>query len=102
MTTPVPDISKAVEKKPKVVEEPPYRVIVHNDDITPMNYVIYVLQYIFMLAGPRAAQVMFTAHIQGSAYVDSLPKTEALRRIHNAQVAARLAGYPLAFSLERE
>jgi ATP-dependent Clp protease adaptor protein ClpS len=101
MTTPVPEISEAVGKQPKVVEEPPYRVIIHNDDSTPMNFVIYVLQYIFMLAGPRAAQVMFTAHIHGSAYVDSLPKIEAQRRIHRAHVAARLAGYPLLFTLER-
>jgi len=101
MTVPVPEISEVVEKQPKVVEEPPYRVIIHNDDITPMNFVIYVLQYIFMLAGPRAAQVMFTAHIHGSAYVDSLPKMEAQRRIHTAHVTARLAGYPLLFTLER-
>jgi len=102
MTSSVPEISEAVEQRPKVVEEPPYRVIIHNDDVTPMNFVIYVLQHIFMLAGPRAAQVMFTAHIQGSAYVDSLPKTEALRRIHRAHVTARLAGYPLSFTLEQE
>ena len=101
MTTPVPDLSEVVDKQPKVVEEPPYRVIIHNDDITPMNFVIHVLQYIFMLAGPRAAQVMFTAHIQGSAYVDSLPKMEAQQRIHQAHVAARFAGYPLSFTLER-
>ena len=102
MTSSVPEISEAVEQRPKVVEEPPYRVIIHNDDVTPMNFVIYVLQHIFMLAGPRAAQVMFTAHIHGSAYVDSLPKTEALRRIHRAHVTARLAGYPLSFTLEQE
>jgi ATP-dependent Clp protease adaptor protein ClpS len=102
MTTPTPEISSVVDKQPKVVEEPPYRVTVHNDDITPMNYVLYVLQNIFMLAGPRAAQVMFTAHIHGSAYVESLPKTEALRRIHRAHFTARLAGYPLLFTLERE
>jgi len=102
MTTPVPDLSEVVDKQSKVVEDPPYRVIIHNDDITPMNFVIYVLQNIFMLAGPRAVQVMFTAHIHGSAYVDSLPKNEAQRRIHQAHVAARFAGYPLLFTLVQE
>ena len=102
MNIPVPDISEVVEKQPKVVEEPPYRVIIHNDDITPMNFVLYVLQNIFMLAGPRAVQVMYIAHIHGAAYVESLPKTEALRRIHRAHFTARLAGYPLQFTLERE
>lgn len=102
MANPVPEISKVVGKKPKTTDEPPYRVIIHNDDVTPMNFVIYVLQYIFILAGPRAAQVMFTAHINGSAYVDTLPKTEAQRRVHQAHVTARLASYPLQFTLERE
>ncbi len=99
---PSPEISQGVDKKPELGEEPPYRVIIHNDDITPMNFVIFILQNIFLLAGPRAAQVMFTAHIQGSAYVDSLPKTEAQRRIHRAHVTARLRGYPLLLTMERE
>ena len=98
----VPDTSKVVDKQPMAMDEPPYRVIIHNDKVTPMNFVIYILQFIFLLAGPRAAQVMFTAHIQGSAYVDSLPKIEAQRRIHRAHVEARLAGYPLLFTLERD
>jgi ATP-dependent Clp protease adaptor protein ClpS len=97
-----PEISEGVSKKPKVMEEPPYRVIIHNDNVTPMNFVIYILQSIFLLAGPRAAQVMFTAHIHETAFVDSLPKTEAQRRIHQAHVTARLAGYPLLFTMERD
>jgi len=100
MPKPAPDISQAVDKQPMAAEEPPYRVIIHNDNVTPMNFVIYVLQFIFLLSGPRAAQVMFTAHINGSAYVDSLPKMVAQLRIHQAHVAARLAGYPLLFTQE--
>jgi ATP-dependent Clp protease adaptor protein ClpS len=102
MTTPEPKTSEIADEQPKVNEEPPYRVIIHNDDVTPMNFVIYVLQNIFMLAGPRAIQVMFSAHVNGSAYVDSLPKGEALRRIHSAHVTARSSGYPLRFTMERD
>jgi ATP-dependent Clp protease adaptor protein ClpS len=97
-----PEISEFVDGQPEVVEEPPYRVIIHNDSVTPMNFVIFVLQYIFLLTGPRAAQVMFTAHFHGSAYVDTLPKVEAQRRIHRAHVSARMAGYPLLLTMERE
>jgi ATP-dependent Clp protease adaptor protein ClpS len=102
MTRPAPGSFEVVNEQPKVVEEPPYRVIIHNDDVTPMNFVIYILNTIFLLAGPRAVQVMFAAHIHGSAYVDSLPKEEAQRRIHRAHIAARLTGYPLMFTLERD
>jgi ATP-dependent Clp protease adaptor protein ClpS len=83
-------------------EEPPYRVIVHNDPVTTMDFVLYILQSVFMLAGPRAVQVMYTAHYHGSAYVVSLSKSEALRRIHRAHMSARLAGFPLLFTIERE
>jgi ATP-dependent Clp protease adaptor protein ClpS len=102
MTESAPEISGYIKKKPEVVEEPPYRVIIHNDNITPMNFVIFVLQNIFLLTGPRAAQAMFSAHFHGSAYVDSLPRGEAQLRIHRAHVSARMAGYPLLFTMERE
>jgi ATP-dependent Clp protease adaptor protein ClpS len=100
MNKPAPETNEAVDQYPEVDNAPPYRVMIHNDDVTPMNFVIYILQSVFLLAGPRAAQVMFTAHIHNTAYVDSLPKTEAQRRIHQAHVTARLAGYPLLFTLE--
>lgn len=93
-------IDQATSKKDK--EEPPYRVIVHNDPVTTMEFVLYVLINVFMLAGPRAVQVMYTAHYHGSAYVVSLPKKEALLRIHRAHLSARLAGFPLRFTLESE
>ncbi len=96
-----PDISHQEEEEPEVTEGPPYKVIIHNDDVTPMNFVVYILQNVFLLAGPRAVQVMFTAHINGSSYVDTLPKSEALKRIHQAHVTSRLAGYPLLFTMEQ-
>ena len=83
-------------------EEPPYRVIIHNDMVTTMDFVLYILQNVFHLAGPRAVQVMYTAHYHGSAYVVTLPKSEAQRRIHQAHFSARMAGYPLLFTMERE
>jgi ATP-dependent Clp protease adaptor protein ClpS len=102
MNETAPQISEEVEERLEDAFEPPYRVFIHNDDVTPMNFVLYILQNTFMLAGPRAVQVMYTAHFHGAAYVDTLPKPEAQRRIHRAHVSARLAGYPLLFTMERE
>ena len=82
--------------------EPLYRVILHNDDVTPMDFVVNVLTSIFMLAQPDATDVMQTAHVKGAAYVQTLPKTEAEKRINKAHFAAGLEGYPLHFSLEPE
>ncbi len=82
--------------------EPLYRVIIHNDDVTPMDFVVHVLTTIFVLAQPNALEVMLIAHFKGAAYVQTLPKTEAEKRINKAHFAAGLEGYPLHFSIEPE
>ena len=88
--------------KPETAEEPLYRVIIHNDDVTPMDFVIHVLVQIFLLTSPDAVEVMYTAHYRGAAYVQTLPKTEAQKRIGKAHFAAGLEGYPLHLSMEPE
>ena len=82
--------------------EPLYRVTIHNDDVTPMDFVVHVLTNYFYLANNKAADIMFTAHIYGSAYVQTLAKSEAEKRIHKAHFEANNAGYPLHFSMEPE
>lgn len=82
--------------------EPLYRVVIHNDNVTPMDFVVEVLKVIFFLANDRAADIMLTAHIKGSAYVQTLPKSEAENRINKAHSTARIEGYPLHFSMEPE
>lgn len=82
--------------------EPLYRIIIHNDDVTPMDFVVRVLTSIFYLGTDRAMDIMLTAHIKGMAYVQTLPKIEAEKRINKAHFAAGLEGYPLHFSIEPE
>ena len=82
--------------------EPLYRVIIHNDNVTPMDFVVEVLKQIFFLANDRAADIMLTAHIKGSAYVQTPPKMEAEKRVQYAHQVAHAEGYPLHFSIERE
>src|SRR5260221_3657167 len=82
--------------------EPLYRVIIHNDHVTPMNFVVEVLKNIFYLSNGKAADIMFTAHVFGSAPVQTLAKSVAGKRIHKAHFAANNAGYPLKFTIELE
>ena len=82
--------------------EPPYRVLIHNDDVTPMDFVVDVLQSVFELLFERAESVMLTAHHKGVAYVATYPKEEAQSRIRRAHNLAGAAGYPLRFTLEPE
>jgi ATP-dependent Clp protease adaptor protein ClpS len=81
---------------------PLYRVIIHNDNVTPMDFVVQVLKNFFYLSNPKAADIMFTAHMYGTAYVQTVAKTEAEKRIDRAHAEAGRAGYPLHFSMEPE
>ncbi len=80
--------------------ERPYRVIIENDDVTPMDFVVLVLLTIFELSYERAEEVMYQAHLKGRAYVVTLPFEEAQQRVYAAQNLARTSGYPLSFYLE--
>ena len=82
---PVPE--KIEKEGQRTEEEPLYRVIIHNDDITPMDFVIHILTAIFLLPHPNAMNIMYTAHLNGAAHVQTLPKTEARRRINKAHFA---------------
>ena len=97
-----PEIEINEEQEQETELEPLYRVIIHNDDVTPMDFVVHVLMTIFFLTNPDAVEVMLTAHINGAAYVQTLPKSEAEKRINKAHFAAGLEGYPLHFSMEPE
>lgn len=81
---------------------PPYRVLVHNDDVTPMDFVTAVLEHVFELPFERAEAVMLTAHYTGVAYVASYARPEAEARVNRAHTLARREGFPLTFSLEPE
>jgi ATP-dependent Clp protease adaptor protein ClpS len=82
--------------------EPPYRVLIHNDDVTPFEFVISVLRSIFKLSAPDAWAVTTRAHVTGIAYVMTLPFEEAKYRVGQAHSLARANGYPLTFSIEPE
>ncbi len=82
--------------------EPLYRILIRNDDVTPMDFVVHALTTFFYLGTPTAAEIMLKAHITGMAYVQTVAKSEAERRINKAHFAAGLEGYALHFSMEPE
>ncbi len=95
-----PEIEIIEETKNAI--EPLYRILIHNDHVTPMDFVLRILTSIFYLGTDTATEVMLKAHITGMAYVQSIPKTEAEKRIHQAHFTAELEGFPLQFSMEPE
>lgn len=95
-----PDIYEDTEQEEAL--EPNYKVFIHNDDVTPYEFVIVILQKIFELLPMAAEHITFVAHSNGIAYVATYPKPEAQKRVGKAHFAAGLEGFPLHFSIEPE
>lgn len=77
-------------------------VVIHNDDVTPFDYVIRILTNLFLLSEEMAEHVAQTAHSEGKAVVVVRPRPEAERLVRVARSRSRLDGYPLTFSIEPE
>lgn len=100
--TATPEIQIIEEQEEEIELEPLYRILIHNDHVTPMDFVVHILKSIFYLANEKALNIMMSAHIKGMEYVQTLPKSEAEKRIDKAHTEANWAGYPLKFSMEPE
>ena len=81
---------------------PRYRVLIHNDDVTPMDFVVRVLIEVFRLEGPRAVEVMMEAHTKGVALVVTEPLEQAEFHVDQTRSLSRARRYPLTFSIEPE
>ncbi len=87
-----------VDERTKIA--PRWRVIIHNDDVTPMDFVVKVLMGVFRLGLGAADDVMLEAHHTGVAHVVTLPLEEAEVRVEKAHSLARTQRYPLTFTYE--
>jgi len=90
------------DTKEKVRLAPQYRVLIHNDDVTPMGFVVYVLLSIFRKSEPDAEEIMQTAHHTGVALVAVMPLEQAELRVDQAHALARTQKFPLTLTYEPE
>jgi ATP-dependent Clp protease adaptor protein ClpS len=91
-----------VQRDTTVIHEPPFRVLIHNDDVTTFDFVINMLVTIFKLARGHAERVATITHVAGLALVCVRPQSEAERLVNQGMFAARLEGFPLRLSCEPE
>jgi ATP-dependent Clp protease adaptor protein ClpS len=67
--------------KPKLKRPPMYKVMLLNDDYTPMDFVVEILEVFFSMSREKATQVMLTVHVQGKAvcgiYTREIAETKA-------------------------
>ncbi len=79
---------------------PQYKVLLHDDDITPMDFVVAVLTRFFQLGLADATRIMVEAHNTGVALVAVMPLELAELRVEQVQSVARTCKYPLTLSIE--
>jgi ATP-dependent Clp protease adaptor protein ClpS len=97
-------VETVVEEKTKgFIEEPGfYKVILLNDDVTPMEFVIEVCQKIFKHDHVSATNITMTIHHEGAAVVGVYPYEIAEQKGIETTVQARNNGFPLQVKIERE
>lgn len=77
-----------------------YKVILHNDDYTTMDFVVLILQNIFRKSLEEAQQIMLKVHNDGLATVGVYTKEIAETKVDKVKKSAKQAGYPLLCSYE--
>ena len=81
--------------------EQPYRVIIENDDVTPMDFVVDVLKQFFHLLEESATQVMLRVHLEGRAVCGVFTRDIAETKVGLVNEYARLNQHPLLCSMEQ-
>jgi ATP-dependent Clp protease adaptor protein ClpS len=91
----------AVQTAPPELKRPPlYVVVLLNDDYTPMDFVIEILQQYFAMNLDQATQVMLTVHYDGKAVAGEYPRDIAETKANQVNNYARSQGHPLLCQIE--
>lgn len=89
--------SESKLEKPKL-----YKVILHNDDFTTMEFVVFVLEYVFSRSDAEAFTIMLKVHNEGSGIAGVYPFEIAAMKSEKAMNLARAREYPLLCTVEEE
>ena len=94
----------AIARGFKRVKEPQkpgnFAVVLHNDDFTPMEFVVYVLQEIFHHPSERAEQIMLSVHKEGMGVAGIYRLEIAETRAYDTAELAKENQYPLKITIE--
>ena len=91
-----------VEKKTKLEKPKLFKVILHNDDFTTMDFVVFVLQYVFGRDDAEAFTIMLKVHNEGIGIAGIYPYEVATMKSEKAMNLAKAREYPLLCTVEEE
>ena len=91
-----------VEEARTEVQRPPlYQVVLLNDDFTPMDFVVVVLETFFNMDRERATQVMLHVHTRGKGVCGVFTREVAETKVTQVNEFARAHQHPLLCTLEK-
>lgn len=88
------------EAKPELKRPAMFKVIVLNDDYTPMEFVVHILESFFGMNREKATQIMLQIHTAGSAVVGIYPKDLAETKSEQVNLYAQENNHPLMSTTE--
>jgi len=97
---PESQVLERTKAKKKLKRPPLYKVLFHNDDYTPMEFVVLVLMSIFGRSEVDATQIMLHVHNTGVGVAGLYPFSVAETKVSEVMAAAEKAQYPLLVTLE--
>ena len=89
------------EAKPKLKRPPLYNVVLLNDDFTPMEFVVHVLEQFFGMDREKAVRIMLHVHTQGKGVCGCFSREIAETKVSQVNDYSRENNHPLLCTMER-
>lgn len=96
------DVGVVTKTKSKTAKPPMYKVMLLNDDYTPMEFVVHVLERYFSISNAQAYELMMTVHKKGLAVVGVFSHEVAETKVMQVMDCARQHEHPLQCTMEKE
>jgi len=90
------------EAKPKLKRPPKYKVLLLNDDYTPMEFVVHILEDFFNMNREKATQVMLNVHTKGMGVCGVYSRDIAETKVELVNTYARESQHPLKCTMEED
>jgi len=96
------DADVALDARTQLKRPPLYKVFLHNDDFTSMEFVVFILKTIFNHSPERAYEIMMHVHTRGIGIAGLFPFETAEAKVEQTHDLAREHDFPLMCSIEPE
>jgi ATP-dependent Clp protease adaptor protein ClpS len=102
-TTAFPDDSTVLDREEQKAKPPPlYKVMILNDDYTPMDFVVAVLQTVFLMSRAKSTTVMLAIHRAGVGVCGTYIQDVAQSKVDHVLALAKEFQHPLQCIMEQE